>query len=78
MALSACAICTFICWEAINAITEPVDCVYCCLCVIEMPPLIVNPADCEVRAVIRFLSAKDMKAAEIHRQISEGEVVKAL
>ncbi|XP_023215930.1 histone-lysine N-methyltransferase SETMAR-like [Centruroides sculpturatus] len=42
-----------------------------------MPPLIENPADCEVRAVIRFLSAKGSKAAEIHRQISEvyGESV---
>ncbi|XP_067127515.1 histone-lysine N-methyltransferase SETMAR-like [Centruroides vittatus] len=42
-----------------------------------MPPLIENPADCEVRAVIRFLSAKGSKAAEIHCQISEvyGESV---
>ncbi|XP_067139557.1 protein GVQW3-like [Centruroides vittatus] len=42
-----------------------------------MPPLIENPADCEVRVVIRFLSAKGSKAAEIHRQISEvyGESV---
>lgn len=32
---------------------------------------IENPADCEIRAVIRFLNAKGVKAAEIHRQISE-------
>lgn len=36
-----------------------------------MPPPIENPADCEIRGVIRFLSAKGVKAAEIHRQISE-------
>ncbi|GBO24059.1 hypothetical protein AVEN_265749-1 [Araneus ventricosus] len=31
---------------------------------------IENPADCEIRSVIRFFNAKDVKAAEIHRQIS--------
>lgn len=38
-----------------------------------MPPLIENPADydCEIRVVIRFLSGKGVKAAEIHREISE-------
>ncbi|GBM27915.1 hypothetical protein AVEN_59772-1 [Araneus ventricosus] len=30
-----------------------------------------NPADCEIRSDIRFLNAKDVKAAEIHREISE-------
>lgn len=35
-----------------------------------MPPPIENPVDCEVRGVIRFLSAKGVKAAEIHREIS--------
>lgn len=34
-----------------------------------MPPIIVSPADCEVRAVIRFLSAKGLKAIDIHREI---------
>ncbi|GBM14764.1 hypothetical protein AVEN_72030-1 [Araneus ventricosus] len=33
---------------------------------------IENPADCEIQFVIRFLSAKDVKTDEIHRQISEG------
>ncbi|GBM88515.1 hypothetical protein AVEN_25100-1 [Araneus ventricosus] len=32
---------------------------------------IENPADCEIRSVIRFFNAKDVKAAEIHRQITE-------
>ncbi|GBL70922.1 hypothetical protein AVEN_46045-1, partial [Araneus ventricosus] len=30
------------------------------------------PADCEIRSVIRFLNAKVVKVAEIHRQISEA------
>ncbi|GFT14403.1 HTH_48 domain-containing protein [Trichonephila clavipes] len=28
-------------------------------------------ADCEIRSVIRFLTAKNVSAAEIHRQISD-------
>ncbi|GBM10369.1 hypothetical protein AVEN_169661-1 [Araneus ventricosus] len=30
---------------------------------------IADPADCEVRSVIRFLNAKKVKPAEIHRQL---------
>ncbi|GFV03554.1 HTH_48 domain-containing protein [Trichonephila clavipes] len=30
-----------------------------------------QPADCEIWSVIRFLTAKDVSAAEIHRQISD-------
>ncbi|GFW83103.1 histone-lysine N-methyltransferase SETMAR [Trichonephila clavipes] len=30
-----------------------------------------QPADCEIRSVIRFLTAKNISAAEIHRQISD-------
>ena len=30
-----------------------------------------NPANCEVRAVIRFLLARNNNAAEIHRQLFE-------
>ena len=36
-----------------------------------MPPLIENPADSEVCSVIRYLSAKGVKAVEIHRNICE-------
>ena len=36
-----------------------------------MPPTIVSPADCEVRTVIRFLSAKGVKPINIHREICE-------
>ncbi|GBN51813.1 hypothetical protein AVEN_199925-1 [Araneus ventricosus] len=32
---------------------------------------IADPADCEVRSVIRFLNAKKAKPAEIHRQLVE-------
>lgn len=34
-----------------------------------MAPPIESPADCEVRSVIRFLSAKGLKAIDIHREI---------
>ena len=30
-----------------------------------------QPADCEIRSVIRFLTARNVTAAEIHPQISE-------
>ncbi|GBN47573.1 hypothetical protein AVEN_117029-1 [Araneus ventricosus] len=32
---------------------------------------IENLVDCEIRFLIRFLNSKDVKTAEIHRQISE-------
>ncbi|GBM96854.1 hypothetical protein AVEN_126646-1 [Araneus ventricosus] len=32
---------------------------------------IADPADCEARSVIRFLNAKKVKPAEIHRQLVE-------
>ena len=32
---------------------------------------IENPAACEMQSVIRFLNAKNMKPAEIHRQLFE-------
>ena len=36
-----------------------------------MPPLIENPADCEIRSLIRYLSAKGVKAVEIRHNICE-------
>ncbi|GBM33625.1 Mariner Mos1 transposase [Araneus ventricosus] len=33
--------------------------------------MIADPADCEVRCVIRFLNVKNVKPAEIHRQLVE-------
>jgi hypothetical protein len=35
-----------------------------------MCPTIDNPASCEIRFVVRFLRAKNMSAAEIHRELS--------
>ncbi|GBM52236.1 hypothetical protein AVEN_31053-1 [Araneus ventricosus] len=32
---------------------------------------VADPADCEVRSVIRFLNAKNVKPAEIPRQLAE-------
>jgi hypothetical protein len=32
---------------------------------------IERPADCEMRSVIRFLNARNVKPADIHRQICE-------
>jgi hypothetical protein len=34
--------------------------------------MIERPADCEIRSVIRFLYARNIKPADIHRQISEA------
>ena len=45
--------------------------VYIRLYTFEMPSLIENPADCEISSVIRYLSAKGVKAVEIHRNICE-------
>ena len=36
-----------------------------------MCAVINNPASCEVRAVIRFLLARNNNSAEIHRQLCE-------
>ena len=33
--------------------------------------MIKRPADCAVRSVIRFLNARNVKPADIHRQIGE-------
>ncbi|GFV44171.1 HTH_48 domain-containing protein [Trichonephila clavipes] len=40
-------------------------------CYFKMFETIDQPADCEIRSVIRFLTAKNVSAAEIHRQISD-------
>jgi hypothetical protein len=32
-------------------------------------PAIDNPASCEIRALIRFLHAKNMSSAEIHQEL---------
>ena len=67
----ACTLYTYICWQATAAITATFGRVYIRLYIFEMPPLIENPADCEMRSVIRYLSAEGVKAVEIHRNICE-------
>ena len=42
---------------------------YIRLYIFEILPLIENPVDCEISSVIRYLSAKGVKAVEIHRNI---------
>lgn len=40
-------------------------------CGVKMFKTIERPADCEIRSVIRFLTARNVSAADIHRQICE-------
>ena len=62
---------TYICWQVTAAIMATFERFYIRLYIFEMPPLIENPADCEIRSVIRYLSAKGVKAVEIHSNICE-------
>ena len=71
MVSCACTLYTYICWQVTAAITENFGHVYIHLYISEMPLLTENPADCEIRSVIRYLSAKSVKAVEIHRNICE-------
>ncbi|KAJ4433849.1 hypothetical protein ANN_16161 [Periplaneta americana] len=43
----------------------------CILCYFKVNDVIDNPADCEVRSVIRYLNARHLKPAEIYRQLKE-------
>ena len=54
-----------------SAILSPVDPCFMWKKTITMCAAINNPASCEVRAVIRFLLARNNNAAEIHRQLCE-------
>ena len=69
----ACTLYTYICWQATAAITATFERVYIRLYIFEMPPLIENPADCEMRSVIRYLSAEGVKAVEIHRNMDKTQ-----
>ena len=71
MASCTCTLYTYICWQAIATITATFEHVYIRLYIFEIPPLIENPADCEICSVIRYLSVKGVKAVEIHRNICE-------
>ena len=41
-----------------------------------MSTVIENPAKCEVRAVIRFLMAKNLSAADIHHELCTDAIKK--
>ncbi|KAG8259791.1 hypothetical protein J6590_004918 [Homalodisca vitripennis] len=54
-----------------DAICSEIVVVCCCLCLFKMFKTIERPADCEIRSVIRFLTARNVSAADILRQINE-------
>ena len=56
-------------WQGTDGIFKHSNSVYASCCVFIMFKKIVNPAACEMRSVIRFLDAKNMTTADIHRQI---------
>ena len=64
----ACASSLLILWQGTDAICIHSGSVYASCCVFIMFKKSENPAACEMRSVIRFLKAKNMKSAEIHRQ----------
>ena len=43
----------------------------CILCVFKTNGVIDNPADCKMRSVIQFLNDRNLKPAEIYRQVKE-------
>jgi hypothetical protein len=50
---------------------EKSDSVYVLFCAFKMFKVIERPANCEIRSVIRFLNAINMKPDDIRRQICE-------
>ena len=67
----ACTLYTYICWQATVAVTATFERVKIRLYIFEIPPLIENPGDCEIRCIIRLLRTKGVKAVEIHLKICE-------
>ena len=58
----ACTLYTYICWQVTAAITATFERVYIRLYIFQTPPLNENTADCEIRSVFCYLSAKGVKA----------------
>jgi len=54
-----------------DAICRHSNSAYASCCVFITFKKIENPTACEMRSVIRFLNAKDMKLAEIHHQLCD-------
>ena len=71
MVSCACTRYTCICWQVTATILAKFERVFIRLYIFEMPQLIENPADCKIRSVIRYLSAKGVNAVEFHRNICE-------
>ena len=67
----ACALSSLIHCQATDANTRKADSVYVLFCAFKIFKLNERPADCEIRSVIRFLNARNVKPADIHRQICE-------
>ena len=69
----ACTLYTYICWQATAAIIATFERVFIRFYIFEIPLLIKIPPTVKyaLRSVIRYLSAKGVKAVEIHRNICE-------
>ena len=61
----------FIPCQGTDAICRHLNSVYASCCVFIIFKETENPAACEMRSVIRFLNAKNMKPAEIHGQLCD-------
>jgi len=55
-------------WQGMDAVPRLSNSVYGSCCVFIMFKKIGNPTACEMRSVICFLNAKNMKLSEIHHQ----------
>ena len=71
IAFRACALSSLIHWQATDTNTRKADSVNVLLCAFKMLKMIERPAHCEIRSVLRFLNARNVKPADIHRQICE-------
>jgi hypothetical protein len=69
--IRACALSPHIYGQATDANTRKADSVYVLFCVFKMFKMMEQTSDCEIRSVIRFLNAINMKPADNHRQICE-------
>jgi len=58
-------------WQGTDTIFRHLNSVYASCYVFIMFKKIENPAGCELRSVICFMNAKNMKPAEIHCQLCD-------
>ena len=61
-----------------DANTRKADGIYVLFCAFNMFKMIERPADCEIRCVICFLNAINLKLADIQRQICEVHAENAM